>query len=815
MPPPSFSVSEVRAAATCPRIVYFDAEQARRDGLKTRRVTRIWKAGDGEATACGSLFHHAVEKFNRVAALAPEVAATLAGPPEAGAISRGLLGFLNGHCVDLDALAAKPVPQRVGFIAALQVYVKELADIVADALARGKPADEVIDQMFGDKRRRVDVTFPVGPEGEPVHVTGILDYVFFDWRAGGHRIIDYKLTPAHEPTGDLFQVGLYALMHNLQHRTEADVGVLYLHPQRLMAEMSWAGVRDARSKVFDLLASMARWVRFDEATGTGIRPPGEPTACGHCKWDRDGQCARRLGPKHEGQRLHHWSDAARSTGAAEPRVIVRAADGEEMRPADVVVQVVATSASSARTRPAPPSPPSPPDARDDPAPVMSPPGSEALQIGSIGVGGVRVPVGLPLSVLPTHVAVVGAAGSGKTWMAKVVAEESIRLGVPVLAIDPQGDLVQFLRPSTRADGLAPADAALRREFLAKVEPRVWTPGTSHARRLGLEPIRLPGRAAWARIDDEDREGLLVGASAHLVGLAAMGGEVDSQQTFVLQVLRSLMSLAGEAGVDLDAIAAAIGDPEAVGVDSPDRFIKKADREKLVRKLNGLRYGPSATLYGGGRPLDLDAMRRPDVPGKTPLNVIYLNALGDDDRKQAFVASLAAEIYRWMVSSLDAGAGRPNLLVYLDEARDFIPAGSAKPPAKGPLIRLFAQGRKYGVSCLLCTQSPRSVDYNVFGNCSTKLVGRLESAQDLARVAEWFGKEGPTPAWLSGRKGAAAGSFVARWPEMPGPLEGREFRSRPLFSLHEGAWSPDRLAREASEDAKHQPGERTISPATGP
>src|SRR5512135_2390930 len=149
----------------------------------------------------------------------------------------------------------------------------------------------------------------------------------------------------------------------------------------------------------------------------------------------------------------------------------------------------------------------------------------------------------------------------------------------------------------------------------------------------------------------------------------------------------------------------------------------------------------------------------------------------------------------MITGLDAAPGRPSVLFYIDEARDFIPAGTAKPPAKGPLIRLFTQGRKYGVACLLCTQSPRSVDYNVFGNCSTKLVGRLESAQDLDRVADWFTTQGPAPSWLSGRKGAEAGSFVGRWPEMPPALEGRAIRSRPLFSLHEGAWSPDRLERE--------------------
>ena len=72
------------------------------------------------------------------------------------------------------------------------------------------------------------------------------------------------------------------------------------------------------------------------------------------------------------------------------------------------------------------------------------------------------------------------------------------------------------------------------------------------------------------------------------------------------------------------------------------------------------------------------------------------------------------------------------------------------------------------------------------------------AQDLERVAEWFGTAGAPP-WLAGRKGAEAGSFVGRWPGMPAALEGRAFRSRPLFSLHEGAWSPDRLERELARD----------------
>jgi DNA helicase HerA-like ATPase len=621
------------------------------------------------------------------------------------------------------------------------------------------------------------VTFQVGPHGEPVRVTGTLDYVFHDWRTAHHRVIDYKLTPAGDPSNDLFQVALYALMHNVQHRTTPDVAVLYLHPERRMVELSWDEVHEQRHKLFDLLASLAGWVRYDETAGAGLKPPGEPSWCPHCKWDRQGQCLARLGPKHEGSRLRHWTDAAVGTSAsepAEPAVGVREASG----PSRAWAAEADTGPDEGLTESA----------------------ADALRIGTAALGG--TPVDLPVSALPTHVAVVGAAGSGKTWMAKVIVEEAVRVGVPILAIDPQGDLVQFLRPAAEPPGLSAEERSMRRAFLDRVEPRVWTPGSSQGRRLCLDPIRLPARDELAHLADPDRreeewQGILGVAAAQLVGLAKVGGETDSQQTFLLQVFRRLASGPRGREVTLESIAAVASDPESIGLDGADQLIKTSERTKLARKLHAMRLGPAAAMFSGGTRLDLDALRRPDEPGKTPLNVVYLNALPDDEWKHVFTAALAAEVYRWMITSLDATPGRPSLLFYLDEARDFIPAGTAKPPAKGPLIRLFTQGRKYGVACLLCTQSPRSVDYNVFGNCSTKLVGRLESQQDVERVAQWFTNEGAVPPWLSGRKGAAAGSFVGRWPQMPASLEGRAFRSRALFSLHEGAWSPDRLEREMS------------------
>ena len=48
------------------------------------------------------------------------------------------------------------------------------------------------------------------------------------------------------------------------------------------------------------------------------------------------------------------------------------------------------------------------------------------------------------SDLLTHGLIVGMTGSGKTGLAIVLLEELLRQGVPVIAIDPKGDLANLL-----------------------------------------------------------------------------------------------------------------------------------------------------------------------------------------------------------------------------------------------------------------------------------------------------------------------------------------------------------------------------------
>ena len=149
---------------------------------------------------------------------------------------------------------------------------------------------------------------------------------------------------------------------------------------------------------------------------------------------------------------------------------------------------------------------------------------------------------MPVAALATHTAIVGAAGSGKTWLAKGIVEEAILHGIPVLAVDPQGDLVQFLQPRD-AEALPQWERQRFDRYWKQVEPRVITPGSSHAVRLSLNPLRLPRVEQLAEIADatrrdEEFEGMLNTIAANLASLGQVRSEATAQTAFLVKLLRA-------------------------------------------------------------------------------------------------------------------------------------------------------------------------------------------------------------------------------------------------------------------------------------
>ena len=576
-------------------------------------------------TGCGKLFHDTIERFNRLAADAAEVrealaaAAAVAGTEaRAETLWQHFKRFIVARCLNRTALNSKEPPQQQAFVRAVDQYAARTGHVLGYAVGQGRDVPGLVREFFGDNRKRVDVTFYVGPGLEPVRVRGTLDYIYFDYRRASNRVIDFKLMPAEATSKDLLQAALYGLMHHQQHGTQPDIAIFYLHPERKMVEESWAALFADRGKVFDLLASMVAWAEYDESAGQGCKPPGEPALCGACPWEKRGQCQQRLGPKGEGCRLQEWS-ASLARGAAEPQAARRE----------------------------PPEPPPEfqyddgPDA--EPSPQPSPlPAAAGLCLGTTIAAG--KPAVMPLSSLPTHLSVVGAAGSGKSWLAKVIVEEAVGQGIPVLAIDPQGDLVQFLRPSVLPPEASAADRAAQAEFRRRVEVRVWTPGTSHAQRLCLSPMRLPKPADLQGFDNPQRRQeeweAVLGVAADLVPVAQAGGDAEAQKTF--RSWRSSASWPAPTPPPPPCAWKTLSPPwrrlrRWAGRSGPDDLQAQILSE-LRQRLFSRARGPGAALFFGGVPLDLERFVQPLDPGRVPLNVVYLNALAGNAQKQYFVAA---------------------------------------------------------------------------------------------------------------------------------------------------------------------------------
>ncbi|MCA9068469.1 MAG: hypothetical protein KDA84_06080 [Planctomycetaceae bacterium] len=73
----------------------------------------------------------------------------------------------------------------------------------------------------------------------------------------------------------MFQVVAYALMHHHQHRTDPDAAVFYLHPQRNIVKLPWDKAEQQRYQLYDLLASMIEWGRYQQNQSQGLLPPDE------------------------------------------------------------------------------------------------------------------------------------------------------------------------------------------------------------------------------------------------------------------------------------------------------------------------------------------------------------------------------------------------------------------------------------------------------------------------------------------------------------------------------------------------------------
>lgn len=378
-------------------------------------------------------------------------------------------------------------------------------------------------------------------------------------------------------------------------------------------------------------------------------------------------------------------------------------------------------------------------------------------------GQAGAPVLYPSKDLTTHGVIVGMTGSGKTGLSIDLIEEALIDGVPVIAIDPKGDLGNLLltfpglstaefqpwvdsaeagrkgltveqaaleTAATWQKGLASSGIAPERiaQLKAGADFVVFTPGSTAGIPVSvLQSFRRP----VADLGDEEMQEKVKGITSALLGLVGIDADPIRSREHIL--ISSIINDTWGKAMDLtlpDLIVQLQNPPfEKLGVFEVDTFFPPKDRLELAMRINGLIASPSFQSWLNGAPLDVESfLHAPD--GRPRCSIFAIAHLSDAER-MFFVTLLLQEVLSWM--RLQQGTDSLRALLYFDEVFGYFPPYPFNPPSKVPLLTLMKQARSFGLGVLLATQNPVDIDYKGLSNAGTWIIGKLQQDGDRERV----------------------------------------------------------------------------------
>ncbi len=366
--------------------------------------------------------------------------------------------------------------------------------------------------------------------------------------------------------------------------------------------------------------------------------------------------------------------------------------------------------------------------------------------------------------LTTHGVIVGMTGSGKTGLGVIVIEEALRSGLPVIAIDPKGDLTNLcltfpdlaptdFRPwvdeaQAKNAGKTPDEFAADQSALwtkglggwglsgadigglrSKTDFTIYTPGSNSGIPMNIVgSLQVPVDMSDAEVVSDEIEGYVTG----LLGLVGVSADpLSSREHILISNLINHSWTEGKA-LDLMTLVGMIATPpiRKLGVFELDQFFPEADRMKLAMQLNGLLASPAFAAWAAGPPLDIDSMMF-DANGNPRCAIITTAHLSDEERQ--FVTSLIlSKLVTWM--RRQSGTTDLRAMLYMDEVAGYLPP-TANPPTKKPIMLLMKQARAFGVGVVLSTQNPVDIDYKAISNAGTWMIGRLQTDRDKARLLD--------------------------------------------------------------------------------
>jgi len=366
----------------------------------------------------------------------------------------------------------------------------------------------------------------------------------------------------------------------------------------------------------------------------------------------------------------------------------------------------------------------------------------------------------------THAAIIGMTGSGKTGLGISIIEEAAMDSIPVIVIDPKGDMGNLMLafPSLSPEQFLPwiddeeaARKGMSREEMARHVAQTWRNGLSQwwqgpdrikkyvqrAQRCIFTPGSNAGQpiSLLASFDAPNQDilddavilnSLINSTVTGLLALTGIESEPLKNKEHLLLSNIFLYFWRRNQSLNLETIIGNIINPpfQKLGVLPLDTIYPSQERMKLAMAFNTILASPGFSSWLQGEPLDIGSILY-TREGRPRISIFSIAHLSESER-MFFVTILLNRFLNWL--RIQPGTSSLRSLLYMDEISGYFPP-VAEPPSKRPMLLLLKQARAYGAGLVLATQNPVDLDYRGLSNIGTWFIGRLQTRQDQDRVMD--------------------------------------------------------------------------------
>ncbi|MEM2098507.1 MAG: ATP-binding protein [Candidatus Bathyarchaeia archaeon] len=329
--------------------------------------------------------------------------------------------------------------------------------------------------------------------------------------------------------------------------------------------------------------------------------------------------------------------------------------------------------------------------------------AEAIQIGNL-ITRSEVPVALSIKGFRRHLAILAQTGSGKTYLAGILADELLAKGGTVIMLDPHADYVFLGRT---ADGK-------RHELSDRIT--VFRNPASTGRYSEGEVGRIsPYEICFSDLDIDE-----------ICLIANIGKSMTSIREGLEQAFEFVKA---EKEVfqpeDLLEELEAADKWKELGGDVKRKIPGAKAAKKYIKQLVRMHVFTSAST-------SIDAMLTPQH-----LSIVDLSGLSDEVAD--YIAySILTDIYeRASSNELEFP-----VFIFVEEAHRFIPC-EGRTDSSRIIKKIAAEGRKFGVFLVVITQRPSKIHPDVLSQCNSQIILRITNPDDQVAIAKSSERLGQT------------------------------------------------------------------------